>query len=80
MNIHRIANARKITVITKENPWKQIKYGSKALEYAKSKGVSFEVIQLSWKASEEWKIMAEKGHIKYKNLGSLFSTFCVAAR
>jgi hypothetical protein len=39
-----------------------------------------EVIQLSWKASEEWNVLAEKGLIKYNYLGKLFSSYCLGQK
>ncbi len=80
VNTNRLVSGRKITVITKEKPWAGVSSESQIFSKIAKLGSSVEVIQLSWKASEEWNMMAEKGLIKYKYLGELFSSYCLGLK
>ena len=80
VNAKRLVSGRKITVITKEKPWSGVTSESKIFSDIAKLGSTVEVIQLSWKASEEWNMMAEKGLIKYKYLGELFSSYCLGLK
>ena len=72
MNTARINSKKEVVVITKDNPWDMVPKDSNFYAKLKKSGVIIEVIQLSWKASEEWKVMEEKGFIKYNYLGKLY--------
>ena len=60
VNAKRLVSGRKITVITKEKPWSGVTSESKIFSDIAKLGSTVEVIQLGWKASEEWNMMAEK--------------------
>ena len=77
VNTARVALGKKITVITKDNPWQGVDKSLEAVRKVSKLGSSLEVIQLSWKPSEEWNKIAKQGPIKYNYLGKLFSSYCV---
>lgn len=77
VNYRRLTGAAKITVITKEKPWTGVSVKAQIFTDIAKLGSTVEVIQLSWKASEEWNVLAEKGLIKYNYLGKLFSSYCL---